>query len=70
MTAEHPWARLDPKGAAFLKAHGIDVQPQDIPGLYRINGGPELTHGQMLQEVGRMVSALPEPQMTGVIDDR
>ena len=38
-----------------LTARGIYIQPQDIPGLYRINGGPELTYGQVLREVARMV---------------
>lgn len=33
---------------ADIRDAGHTVEAQDIPGLYRINGGPELTVGQML----------------------
>lgn len=44
-----------PSQDAYLRSIGIAVEPQNIPGLYRINGGRELTYGQMLGVLGSMV---------------
>ncbi len=60
-TTNRPCPPGPPHADAYLRGIGIRVEPQDIPGLYRINGGPELTYGQMLGELGRMVSEASEP---------
>ena len=31
-----------------LREDGHLVEPQDIPGLWRVDGGPEITTGQLL----------------------
>lgn len=31
-----------------LRARGLKVEEQDIPGLWRVNDGPELTSNQLL----------------------
>jgi hypothetical protein len=33
--------------ADFLRARGHTVEAGNIPGLYRVNGGPEVTAGQL-----------------------
>lgn len=32
----------------YLLQRGHRVEPQDIPGLWRIDGGPEITSGQLV----------------------
>jgi hypothetical protein len=38
----------------FLEAYGNQVLEQDIPGLYRINNGPEITAGMLLQQAAKL----------------
>lgn len=33
----------------YLRSSGRSVEEQDIPGLYRVDGGPEITFGQLMQ---------------------
>jgi hypothetical protein len=35
--------------ALALIERGHKIDQQDIPGLWRINGGPEITNGQLIQ---------------------
>jgi len=49
-TAQHfQGDRLEVAVAAHLAKNGHTVTGADIPGLYRVDGGPELTLGQLLQ---------------------
>ena len=40
---------------AALEAAGHRVEQQDVPGLWRIDGGPELTSNQLLSVAGQML---------------
>lgn len=42
-----------------LAQAGYRVTAQDLPGLWRINGGPELTTNQMLGEARRLTPLRP-----------
>lgn len=46
----------------YLRRAGYTVVEQDIPGLYRINGGPEITYGQLLQLAREEI--MPDPPTT------
>ncbi len=45
----------------FLEAYGNQVLEQDIPGLYRINNGPEITAGQLLQQAAKLRDEVNRP---------
>lgn len=50
-----PPERAPYRAANHLRKMGHRVEEQDIPGLWRINGGAEITSGQLVQiaiEVG------------------
>lgn len=38
----------DTSPIAFLRRRGMKVEAQDIPGLFRVNDGPEVTLRQLL----------------------
>lgn len=46
---------------ADLERSGYRVEAQDIPGLWRINGGPELTSNQLVSEARRLLSQRGKP---------
>lgn len=43
------------KTVALLKNHGNVVEAENIEGLWRINGGPELTCNQLLQVASQLI---------------
>lgn len=44
---------------AALEKAGHRVEQQDIPGLWRIDGGPELTTGQLMQVGAQLLRQPP-----------
>lgn len=42
------WRMRVEQATRILEAKGHTVEATDIPGLFRINGGPELTTSQLL----------------------
>lgn len=43
-----------------LRASGYAVTTENVPGLYRIDGGPELTTSQLHQVGERLIAAMEE----------
>lgn len=53
-----------------LRTRGFDVTAEDLPGLYRIDGGPALTVNQLRQIGERLIAAAEDaPAMEWVRPD-